>query len=249
MAGQPRQMQQKYFMTPETMSRIRDKAWALLDITGRCPVRAVASAKGLIASTWVSTGSAANLSTRALGWVVESRTGFSKASWTRFVTLTSPAIAELIWWASNLELVNGQDIIPSMTSGFFDGKGINDASNTGYGGWISSKARPGVSCLLVQRLQAGPHRGYTLHQARHLAEEGIEMVGQFPPYIANGSSTLRELFGVWMYFVAFASLMQHCLFLLGLDNICCVFILGGVLQLSATGNKEPKSTPCWSQIP
>jgi hypothetical protein len=242
-------LQQKYFMTPETMSRIRDKAWALLDITGRCPVRAVASAKGLIASTWVSTGSAANLRTRALGWVVESRAGFGKASWSRYVTLTSPAIAELIWWARNLELVNGQDIIPRMTSGFFDGKGKSDASDTGYGGWISSKARPGDSGLLVQRLQAGPRRGYTLHQARRLAEEGIEMVGHFPPYIANGSSTLRELFGVWMYFVAFASLMQHGRFLLGLDNICCVFILGGVLPLSATGNKEPKSTPGGSQIP
>ena len=52
-----------------------------------------------------------------------------------------------------------------------------------------------------------------------------------------------------MYFVAFASLMQHGRFLLGLDNICCVFILGGVLPLSATGNKEPKSTPGGSQIP
>jgi hypothetical protein len=98
---------------------------------------------------------------------------------------------------------------PSMTSRFFDCKGKSDASDTSYGGWISSKARPGDSGLLVKRLQAARHRGYSLQQARHLAEEGIKMVGHFPPWIADGSSTLRELFGVWMYFVAFASLMRH----------------------------------------
>ena len=50
------------------------------------------------------------------------------------------------------------------------------------------------------------------------------MVEAFPHHIAKGSSTLRELYGVWMYFPTFATLMRAGNFLLGLDNICCVFI-------------------------
>jgi hypothetical protein len=60
-----------------------------------------------------------------------------------------------------------------------------------------------------------------------MAEDVIEMAGHFPSHIKGGSSTLQELFGVWMIFVAFASLMRKGRFLLGLDNIYCVFILGG----------------------
>jgi hypothetical protein len=120
---------QHYSMTAETMARIRAKALALFAVRGPCPSRLVASVKGLIASTWVSTGSAASLRTSALGWVVESRTGRGRASWSRAVTLSIAAVSELQWWTTILEAVNGQDIIPNLTSGFFDGKGICDASS------------------------------------------------------------------------------------------------------------------------
>ena len=126
---------------------------------------------------------------------------------------------------------------------------MSDASDTGFGGWVSSSAMTGVHNLLALNLQAHPQSSYTMHHARRMAEDGIEMVGHFPPHIRGGSSTLRELFGVWMFFCAFAGLMHKGRFLLGLDNICCVFILGGILPLSATGHKEPKSTPGGSQIP
>ena len=53
-------LKQQFTMTPATIARIQTKAATLLAIKGSCPVKAVASAKGLIASTWVSTGSAAH---------------------------------------------------------------------------------------------------------------------------------------------------------------------------------------------
>ena len=62
------------------MERIRTKISALLTRSGPAkspvPVKEMASIKGLLSSTWVSTGSgrsAANMQTLALGWVVESR--------------------------------------------------------------------------------------------------------------------------------------------------------------------------------
>jgi hypothetical protein len=245
-------LKQQFTMTPETVTRIQTKAAALLAIRGPCPVKAVASAKGLIASTWVSTGSAASLRTRALGWVIDSAgPSCSKASWARSVPLSGAAVAELEWWSltSNLEQVNGQDIMPRLVSGFFDSQGMSDASDTGYGGWISSTNRAHRGSLLISRLQSNPKKGISVRRACRMAEDGIEMVGHFPLSIAAGSSTLRELFGVWMYFTTFVQLMRCSRVLLGLDNICCVFILGGVLPLSATGNQESKSTPGGSRIP
>ena len=75
------------------------------------------------------------------------------------------------------------------------------------------------------------------------------MVAAFPHHIATGSSTLRELYGVWMYFLTFATLMRAGHFLLVLDNICCVFILGGIVPPSATGGKDQISPSGGSQKP
>ena len=59
----------------------------------------------------------------------------------------------------------------------------------------------------------------------------------------------RELYGVWIYFLFFATLMRVSHFLFGLDNVCCVFILGGVVPPSATGGKGQKSPSGGSQKP
>ena len=59
----------------------------------------------------------------------------------------------------------------------------------------------------------------------------------------------RELYGVWIYFLFFATLMRASHFLFGLDNVCFVFILGGVVPPSATGGKDQKSPSGGSQKP
>ena len=124
-----------------TMERIRTKILAPLTRSGSAkspvPVKEVASIKGLLASTWVSTGSAANMRTRALGCVVESRpckdARRPRASWGASVTVSEAALAELQWWSSDLIRVNGQDIIPKLLFGQCDGGGKCDASDTGCG--------------------------------------------------------------------------------------------------------------------
>ena len=248
---------QRFFMKELTMKRILAKIAELLSKsgTGRAPVpvKEVASVKGLIASTWVSTGSAANMRTRAIGWAIESRPGQDirrpKASWKGKVTLSDQARAELTWWPQNLLRVNGQDIIPKRATGVFDGVGKCDASDTGCGGWLSISDRPLQGSVLYNNLLRVPVLGLSVRRARRHAQDGLEMVAAFPSHIASGSSTLRELYGVGRYFCTFAILMRSGHFLLGLDNICCVFILGGVVPLSATGGKEQKSPSGGSQHP
>ena len=155
------------------MERIRTKISALLTRSGPAkspvPVKEVASIKGLLASTWVSTGSAANMRTRALGWVVESRpckdAWRPRASWGGRVNLSEPALAELHWWSSNLPRVNGQDIIPQLLSGQFDGVGKCDASDTGCGGWLATSTRSEEGSALYNNLRKTPVLGLSVRRS------------------------------------------------------------------------------------
>ncbi len=65
------------------------------------------------------------------------------------------------------------------------------------------------------------------------AQWGIEFVAPLPPVLLAASSTLRELFGVWRFLHAVQSLLRGGRHLLVLDNLGCVFILGGAIPTFA----------------
>ena len=229
---------------PEMRDRIVAKASELLELGTAVPVRLLASAKGLILSTWVVTGSVARLRTRSMGLVIEERVGKDpnnpKRSWKGSVHLTAAATAELCWWAAHIaDLVDGP-MRRRPLEGDFDLASKVDASASGWGGWasLSNVTVRAARSRFVAALEAGCR---SVRAACQLAWRGVEAVGAFPADILEGSSTLREMYGLWQFLLAVLPIIRGCRILLGMDNLCSVLALGGVVPLSATGDKEPKS--------
>lgn len=70
------------------------------------------------------------------------------------------------------------------------------------------------------------------------AIRGLEFMAPLPGPVMLASSTYRELFGVAEFVLAVAPLLRHGRFRLFLDNLGCVFILGGVVPDFAVGGKR-----------
>lgn len=235
---------QTFSIPAAAAGRILEAAASLANGPDLVPVRRVARLKGLLAATWVSTGLAARLRTRAFDAVIDSRPHRNalgqrniRKSWASLVTLTPEARAEASWWTTSLHLVNGQPIRPQPFNSLCDGDVYSDASEKGSGAFIRSLPGSLKPSSLVQALLARCE-GCSAAEVTRYAEQGIEFAASLPADIAAASSTHRELFSVASFILAIAPLLRGGRFRVFLDNLGCVFILGGIVPAFATGGRQ-----------
>ena len=209
------------------------------------PVRSVARLKGLISATWVSVGAATRIRTRAFDAVIDSRPSPRSASrsairrsWAAMVSVTLAAREEASWWVSFLPRCGGQPIRPRPFDASVDGDIYSDASDTGAGAFIRSLPSSVSSSSFVRALLERAPRGSSAAEVASYATRGIEFMTPFSLAIAKGSSTHRELHGVASFILALGPLLHGGRFRVFLDNLGCVFILGGVVPEFATGGKQ-----------
>ena len=236
---------QTFAVPPDKVRRIVEAAQALATGPPSVPVRSVARLKGLLAATWVSTGLAARIRTRALDAVIESRPrpaansgSTARRSWASQVMVSPAAREEALWWVRFLPGCTGQPIRPRPFDSSVDGDIYSDASDTGSGAVIRSLPSSAASSSLVRALLARAPRGGTAAEITAYAARGIEFMAPFSGTVARASSTYRELYGVASFVLAVAPLLRGGRFRLFMDNLGCVFILGGVVPDFAVGGKR-----------
>lgn len=235
---------QTFSVPPDTVKRIVEAAEAFATGPPSVPVRSAARLKGLLAATWVSTGLAARIRTRALDAIINGRprpaanSGSAvRRSWAALVTVSPAAREEALWWARFLPSCTGQPIRPRPFDSSVDGDIHSDASDTGSGAVIRSLPSSAASSSLVKALLAKAPRGMAAEVTAYAAR-GIEFMAPFPSAVVHTSSTYRELYGVATFVLAVAPLLRGGRFRLFMDNLGCVFILGGVVPEFAVGGKR-----------
>ena len=234
-----------YSVPPATVDRLLSGITKLLTGPPSVGVRAVASIKGLITSTWVATGAATRVRTRELDRVIESRAqprpGATRRerreTWSGLVRVSDDCRVELQWWLDNLARVNGQEIRSRPLGGVFDSVLECDASDTGIGAVIYVEAAAMATSTLVAALAASALGRATRRLVRRHVREGIELVAALPAHLLDASSTLRELFGVWTFVSDLAPRLSGGRHRVLMDNLGCVFIMGGVVPPFAVGGK------------
>lgn len=236
---------QTFSVPPDTVRRIMDAAETFATGPPMVPVRSVAKLKGLLTATWVSTGLAARIRTRALDCVIDSRpkpaTNSKSAirrSWAASVSVSAAAREEALWWVGYLPCCSGQPIRPRPFDSTVDGDIYSDASDTGSGAVIRSLPSSATSSRFVRTLLERAPRGGTAAEVFAYAARGIEFMAPFPDDVAQASSTQRELYGVTTFVLAVAPLLRGGRFRLFMDNLGCVFILGGVVPEFSVGGKR-----------
>ena len=203
---------QLYAVPAATLGSIRAGITALLTGPPRVGVRSVARLKGLIVSTWIATGPATRVRTRALDEVIASRAVTAgrrarRASWGAEVLLSTACLAELGWWQSNLDRLTSRPIQESPLGALFDSTTESDASDTGVGAVTfveaASAAASAFVAALVALAPAGLSRRAVIRRARH----SFEFMAALQDHLLDASSTLRELYGVDLVISA----MEHLL--------------------------------------
>ena len=232
---------QQFQTCPDRMEHIKEAAAFLLPSKGRAHRRikdkSVARLCGLLICSTISLGSNTRLRTRDLYGVINSRLLRDEhgrlmedprdpATWGRWVNMTTEAEAEVIWWLTNLENVNGQAIAATQPPLNFQAEMGADASDTGWGAFLSSIKGKSDQELARNIMRWAPP-GLSVRCASRLGRSGIEIFGIFAPGEGEKSSTWRELKGameaVALLGVLIAGLCVH----LRLDSQAAVMILGG----------------------
>ena len=233
---------QTYAVPPATVARILHGITALLTGPPSVGVRAVARLKGLVASTWLATGAATRVRTRAMDGVIASRTGAlsrreRRSSWNAAVLLTVDCLAELRWWRDNLRRISGCPIRDTPLGAPFDSTTESDASDTGVGAVTFVDGASAAASTLVAALLALAPAGLTRSTVLRRARRGIAFMAALPQHLLAASSTLRELYGVDLAITALAHLLRGGRHKVVMDNLGCVFIMGGVVPPFATGGR------------
>lgn len=234
------------FSVPEaTVRRILDAARSLATGPPLAPVRSVARLKGLITGAWVAIGPATRVRTRALDALIDSRPAASdqskraaRRSWASEVPVTAAARQEALWWVDFLQCCRGQPIRPRPFDDSVDGDIYSDASDTGAGAIIRSIPSNADTSSFVRLLRDRAPPGSPIPQIEACASRGIEFMTPLPDAVRLASSTYRELFGVAEFIFGVSSLLRGGRFRLFLDNLGCVFILGGIVPAFAVGGKQ-----------
>ena len=86
---------------------------------------------------------------------------------------------------------------------------------------------------LLARAPEGVHTLAVEQRAR----QGLEFMAPLPANLLDASSTLRELHGLAVFIAAVWPLLGKGRFRVVMDNLGCVFILGGVVPPFAVGGK------------
>ena len=160
---------QTFSVPPATVDRITEAALALASGPAVVPVRLVARLKGLISATWLSTGIATRIRTRAFDVVIDSRPAPAgpsrralRAAWRATVQLTEAARDEALWWVAHLASLNGLPIRPRPFDSSVDGTVASDASDTGTGAVLFAEASGLASSSVVRALLARAPSGAPL---------------------------------------------------------------------------------------
>ena len=242
---------------PARIERALDLAHSLLASDSPHEVRVVAQVKGLLVSMWLGVGEHARIRTRSLGKVVDSRLRpgedpSSRVAWRRKVQMTPEAIAELRFWDQHLLRIDGRPISSDWLDGAFDGTIATDASDTGFGGWVSLEGRTSDESLplLAEKLLKQAGRGFSVRSATRSVAQGLEVWGPLPQEMLEerASSTLREIYGAFSLLSLLANILSGGRFRMHFDNMCCVMGLGGKVPPSATGGKAPRSVLGGSRV-
>jgi hypothetical protein len=237
---------QTYSVPPATMHRILHAATALATGPVTAPVRVVARLKGLlsVSSTWVSTGVATRIRTRALAAVVDSRPparGASRAavrrSWNALVFITAAARKEAQWWILHLPSLASSPIRPRPFDESVDCDIASDASDTGAGAFVTTRHGTPEDSSFLRALAALAPADLSLRALAEYERRGLEFMCPLPCLLLDASSTLRELWGIAAFITAVGPLLVGGQFRVFLDNIGCMFILGGVVPSFAVGGK------------
>ncbi len=113
---------QTFLVPTRTVEWVASEGNALLSSTGEVSVRSLARFRGLVGSTWLSSGVAARLRVREITRVIESRQGRRLCrSWDACVGMSPECRVEILWWASNLARRGSSLIRPRPLDGRMDG--------------------------------------------------------------------------------------------------------------------------------
>ena len=219
----------------EKLRRIAMQAAELMAAKHKVAVRRVAAVAGLISSATLGVGPMARICSRSLLRNLEDRLRpgehpNSKRAWARHIKVSAQALAELQWWAKNA-LAAGADgmpiarVLPVLVA---DASMASDASATGWGGWIGIGSEAfRVTNQFVRNLMRRAPTGVSLTALCRAAHQGIEVAGAFTPDQAAQSSSWRELYAVYMMFLALGPLLRKTSMRLQLDSANAVRALGG----------------------
>ena len=233
---------QTFSIPADKLARIRAALRELRDGPALVPVRAVARVKGLLSSTWLSTGTVTRVRTRGLDAVIDSRPKREgercpRSSWRGSVSLGADCLAELDWWLGNLDRVNGSAIRPRAPDGRFDGCVFSDASDTGAGAVLLVDGPEAAASALIEAFRAHCPVVVSAAAARDRLQAGLEFVFRFHAGLSDESSTLRELWGVAEFVDLACRLLAGGRHRLVMDNLGGVLILGGFVPPFAVGGK------------
>ena len=153
----------------------------------------------------------------------------------RVPVVLDPALrAEARWWAWFLSRFIGSPIRPPLFDSSVDGDIASDTADTGIGAFVRTRhSDPAYFCSL-HGLTALASADFTMSALADHAQRGLDFVLPLPVELLSASSTLRELFGVARFILAAAHLLQG----LFLDNLGCVYVLGGVIPAFAWGGSR-----------
>ena len=225
-----------YSSTPKRVKQILDLCTRHLG-QRRATARNLSELAGVIISQFAALGAAARIRTRSLLRCVESRlrpgdSPSDRHTWDRHVVLSEEARDELRWWLHNLHKVNGQSIAAVHAPITFDGTLRTDASDTGWGGWITlpEEGQLSQANTLLNNLCARLPTKVSVTATKRRLRDGLDVYGAFTGPQAKKSSTWRELYGSLRVLEALVPLLQGGTYSLQFDNQGSVYLLGGVVR-------------------
>jgi hypothetical protein len=121
--------------------------------------------------------------------------------------------------------------------GNIDGYIFSDASDTGVGAVLFTEGPEAAASSLVAALAARAPPGLARAAIVRQARQGFEFIAPLPAHMLSASSTLREMYGIWLFVSAVCALLRAGRHLAVLDNLGCVLILGGIVPEFARGGK------------
>jgi hypothetical protein len=161
-----------------------------------------------------------------------------RRSWAAEVPVPVAARQEALWWIGFLHCHQGQPIRPRPFDDSVDGDIYSDASDTGAGAVIRALPGSADASSFVHALRNRARQEGSPCEIAAYATRGIEFIAPLPGAVRLASSTYRELYGAAEFIFGVAQLLRGGRFRLFLDNLGCVFILGGVVPEFAVGGKQ-----------
>ena len=223
---------QKFYLGAEQVAQIVALA-EQLTMARAVPVQKLARLPGLIISRQHCLGPAARLRTRAMYKNIDARLkpyekGMSKAGWNRHVHLNTRTRAELVFWISRIQKVNGQPFQRDAVHRTMDVNLGTDASQPGWGTIITlpSNIRADHSALL-QAAQLTLPKNMTIEAVTSTVASGIRICGMFSESEASESSNARELLATLYSFKIGIGFLRGMRVDHQMDNMGAVQALGG----------------------